>query len=194
MKRRSFLQAVGGAVGTGAVAGTPVSMQAADSTKVNGMPRRLLGRTGQEVSVVGFPGLALTHHEQDECSAGLHKAFEQGINYFDVAPAYGKNGACEIRMGIGLQGLKRDDYFLACKTKMRDKAGAREELERSLGRLKTDYFDLYQMHCLKQPAEVEQALAPGGAMETILEAKREGKVKIVGALYDMKTGAIAFLD
>ena len=145
MKRRSFLQAVGGAVGTGAVAGTSMPTQAADSTKVAGVPRRTLGRLGREVSVVCFPGLALTHHEQDESTAGLHKAFDNGINYFDVAPAYGKNGACEIRMGVGLQGIKREDYVLSCKTKMRDKAGAREELERSLKRLKTDYFDADQI-------------------------------------------------
>ena len=180
MKRRSFLQAVGGAVGTGAVAGAAVSTTAAQPAKVAGVPRRVLGRTGREVSVVGFPGLALTHHEQDECNAGLHKAFEQGINYFDVAPAYGKNGACEIRMGIGLQGIKRDDYFLACKTKMRDKAGAREELDRSLDRLKTDHFDLYQLHCLQTREHVLDALGPGGAMETILEAKKEGKIRAIG--------------
>ena len=180
MKRRSFLQAIGGAVGTGAVAGAAESMQAAEPTKVAGVPRRVLGRTGQEVSVVGFPGLALTHHQQDESTAGLQKAFENGINYFDVAPAYGKDGACEIRMGIGLQGIDRDDYFLSCKTKMRDKAGAREELERSLDRLKTDYLDLYQLHCLKTREDVLTALGPGGAMETIIEAKQRRKVRAIG--------------
>ena len=180
MRRRSFLQAVGGVVGTGAVAGAAASTEAAKPDKVAGVPRRVLGRTGREVSVVAFPGLALTHHEQGECTAGLHKAFERGINYFDVAPAYGKNGACEIRMGVGLQGIKRDDYFLSCKTKMRDKAGAREELERSLDRLKTDHFDLYQLHCLQTPEHVTQALGPGGAMETILKAKEEGKVRAIG--------------
>ncbi len=179
MKRRSFLQAVGGAVGTGAVVAAAPT-EAAEPTKVAGVPRRVLGRTGQEVSVVAFPGLALTHHEQDESTAGLHKAFENGINYFDVAPAYGKNGVCETRMGVGLQGIKREDYFLSCKTKMRDKAGARGELERSLDRLKTDYFDLYQLHCLVTPEEVSEALAPGGAMETILEAKKEGKIRAIG--------------
>jgi len=180
MKRRSFLQAVGGAVGTGAVAAAPVSTRAVEPTKVAGVPRRLLGRTGREVSVVGFPGLALMHHEQDECTAGLHRAFERGINYFDVAPAYGKDGACEIRMGIGLQGIARDDYFLACKTRMRDKAGAREELDRSLNRLKTDHFDLYQLHCLQTPQHVLTALGPDGAMETILEAKEQGKIRAIG--------------
>ena len=85
-------------------------------------------------------------------------------------------------MGIGLQGLDRSKYFLACKTKKRDKEGAREELEHSLKLLKTDHFDLYQLHHLVRPAEVKQALGPGGAMETILKAKEEGKIKYIGFL------------
>lgn len=194
MKRRSFLQVVGGAVGTGAVAGvSSASARQTAPASVAGVPRRILGRTGRAVSVVGFPGLALTHHEQDECTAGLRNALEQGINYFDVAPAYGRDGKCEISMGIGLEGVKRDDYFLACKTRMRDKDGAREELQRSLKRLKTDHFDLYQLHCLKRPEEVAQVLAPGGAMETILEAKKQGKVRAIGFSAHTTKAALAAL-
>jgi len=149
------------------------------SPAVEGLPRRALGRTGERISIVGFPGLSLIHGEQAECTTAIQGAFDRGVNYFDVAPAYGK-GDAEIKMGAGLQGIDRSQYFLSCKTKVRDKAGAREELERSLQRLKTDHFDLYQFHCLKTPEEVQQALGPGGAMETILEAKKEGKVRFVG--------------
>ena len=144
------------------------------------MPRRELGRTGLKVSVVAFAGLALTHYEQKECTAGVHKAFDKGLNYYDVAPAYGQDGACEIKLGVALQGLKRSDYILACKTKARDKDGCRQELERSLTRLKTDYFDLYQLHHLVKPEDVKKALGPGGAMETILKAKEEGKIRGIG--------------
>jgi aryl-alcohol dehydrogenase-like predicted oxidoreductase len=144
------------------------------------MPRRRLGRSGPEVSVVAFAGLALTHYEQEECTAGVHRAFDRGLNYYDVAPAYGRDGICEIRLGVALQGLKRSDYVLTCKTKARDKDGCRQELERSLTRLKTDYFDLYQLHHLVQPEDVTRALGPGGAMETILKAKEEGKVRGIG--------------
>jgi aryl-alcohol dehydrogenase-like predicted oxidoreductase len=179
MKRRVFLKAVGGAAGVAAL-GVP-SVFGADEIieRVAGVPRRSLGRTGQKVSVVGFPGLSLVHCEQAEATAALHKAFERGINYYDVAPAYG-NGVCETRMGIGLQGLDRGKYFLACKTKKRDAEGCRKELEHSLELLKTDHFDLYQLHHLVRPAEVKQALGPGGAMETILKAKEEGKIKYIG--------------
>jgi predicted aldo/keto reductase-like oxidoreductase len=183
MKRRSFLKVVGGAAG-GCALGVD-SILAADGpeaqteVKPSALPRRTLGRTGQRISIVGFPGLALTHYDQARCTDGLHKAFERGVNYFDVAPAYG-NGQCETKMGIGLQGLDRSRYFLACKTKMRTKDGARKELETSLRLLKTDHFDLYQMHHLVKPDEVKQALGPGGAIETFLKAKEEGKVKYLG--------------
>jgi predicted aldo/keto reductase-like oxidoreductase len=146
---------------------------------VAGLPRRVLGRTGQKLSVIGFPGLALINYDQERGTAALRDAFERGVNYFDVAPAYG-NGQCETKMGLGLQGLDRGKYFLACKTKKRDKDGARQELENSLKLLKTDHFDLYQMHHLVQPAQVKQALGPGGALETFLKAKEEGKIKWIG--------------
>jgi predicted aldo/keto reductase-like oxidoreductase len=132
------------------------------------------------VSVVGFPGLALSHCSQDESDEGIRDAFEKGVNYFDVAPAYGEDGECEIKMGIGLQQLDRGQIFLASKTKMRDREGARKELERSLRRLKTDHLDLYQLHHLWDPADVEKVLGPGGAMETVLKAREEGKIRHVG--------------
>jgi len=101
------------------------------------------------------------------------------VNYFDVAPNYG-NGDAEIKMGIGLQGMDRSKYFLACKTHKRDKAGAQVELERSLKRLKTDHFDLYQLHHLVRPSEVKEVFGPDGAMDVILKARDEGKIKYIG--------------
>lgn len=117
--------------------------------------------------------------EQSLYTAAVRNAFDRGLNYYDVAPAY-ENGRCETRMGVGLQDIQRDKYFLACKTKRRDKDGCREELEQSLKLLKTDYFDVYQLHHLVQPDDVKKALGPGGAMETILKAKEEGKIRAIG--------------
>jgi predicted aldo/keto reductase-like oxidoreductase len=180
MKRRTFLKTVGAAAGAAATLGVP-RMLAADrpARSAAPLPRRNLGRTGQKLSVVGFPGLSLIHYPQDQCTTALHDAFERGVNYFDVAPASG-NGECQTKMGIGLQGLKRSKYFLACKTKQREAAGARKELEQSLAALKTDHLDLYQLHHLVQPAQVKKALGPGGAMEAILKAREEGKIKYIG--------------
>jgi predicted aldo/keto reductase-like oxidoreductase len=157
------------------------------------MPRRVLGRTGQKVSIVGFSGLALTHGDQQQGTAAIHSAFDKGVSYFDVAPAYG-NGDAEIKMGIGLQEIDRSKIFLACKTKMRDKDGARKELERSLERLKTDHFDLYQMHHIRTPDEVKRAIGPGGAMETFLKAKEEGKVRYFGFSAHTTRGALEAMN
>lgn len=186
MERRLFLKGVGGVAGgvalpAGVLRGseTPESKPTSPSAETHGLPRRPLGRTGVSISTVGFPGLALIHYDQKECNAGIHKAFDEGVNYFDVAPAYG-NGQCETKMGIGLTGLDRSRYFLACKTKKRDRDESRKELEQSLRLLKTDYFDLYQMHHLVRPEEVKQALGPGGAIETFLKAKEQGKVRYLG--------------
>lgn len=175
MKRRSFLHAMGGAAGA-TMLGT---VAAADAPAAEAAPRRPLGKTGLNIFPAGFPGLALIHTEQDGATEVLHRAVDQGVNYFDVAPAYG-NGDAELKMGIGLEGIPRDKYYLACKTQKRDKEGARAELERSLERLKTDHFDVYQLHCLRTREEVQEALGPSGAMETILQAKEEGKVRFIG--------------
>ena len=199
MERRSFLK-VAGVAAAGSAIGVPPAVAAETSTsiytseKVSGLPRRMLGRTGEKVSVVGFPGLALSHYDQHRCNAGLRDAHYRGVNYFDVAPAYGRDGDCEIKMGIGLQGLDRSKIFLACKTKMRDKEGCRMELERSLKRLKTDHFDLYQLHHIRRPDEVEQALGPNGAMETILKAKDEGKIRFIGFSAHTTKGALAAMN
>jgi aryl-alcohol dehydrogenase-like predicted oxidoreductase len=189
MKRRVFLQTVGGAAGL-AVLGVP-NVLAADepSEKVEGLPRRPLGRTGMKVSVVGFPGLALAKIDQEKCTTALHKAFDRGLNYYDVAPNYG-NGDAEIKMGVGLRGLDRSQYLLSCKTHKRDKAGAQMELDRSLQRLKTDYFDLYQLHHLVTPAEVKQGFGPDGVMEAVLKAKEQGKLKYIGFSAHTTKGAL----
>jgi predicted aldo/keto reductase-like oxidoreductase len=192
MKRRVFLKTVGGAAGA-ALAVPTMLAQDAFSDKVADLPRRPLGRTGQKLSVVGFPGLGLIHDDQQKCTAAVHAAFEKGVNYFDVAPAYG-NGQCETKLGIALEGLDRSKYFLACKTKKRDAAGARQELENSLKMAKTDHFDLYQLHHLVRPSEVKEALGPNGALEAILKAKEEGKIKYIGFSAHTTKAAIAVMQ
>ncbi len=197
MKRRSFLAGVSGALGTGVVGSQSIRGQdheAPAAGEVRELPRRVLGKTGAEISVVGFPGLALRHHEQKECTEGIHKAFDQGVDYFDNAPAYGRDGECEIKMGVGLQGIDRSKIYLSCKTRLYDKKGAQEELDRSLKRFKTDYFDLYQLHCLRRPEEVEEAMGPGGAMEVILKAQQDGKVKHIGFSAHTTKAALAAMN
>jgi predicted aldo/keto reductase-like oxidoreductase len=179
MQRRSFLKLVGGVTGGLAAGWAPLGQAEPVVSVEKGMPLRALGKTGLKISIVGYSGLALRQDPQEKCNAAVHRAFERGVNYFDVAPAYG-DGDCEIKLGIALQGLERKQLYLACKTKARDKEGCRLEFERSLSRLRTDYFDVYQLHHLVQPADVKKALGPGGAMETILKAKEKGQVRFIG--------------
>ena len=184
MKRRTFIKVAGAMAGSGMFRVHPVlaSEGEAAGAHTGVMPLRPLGRTGWKVSVVGFSGLGLRNYKDEEqqvCTAEIRKAFDRGLNYYDVAPAYGK-GVCEKRMGIGLEAIERSRYFLACKTKRRDAQGCREELEGSLKLLKTDYFDVYQLHHLVTRDDVKTALGPGGAMETILKAKEEGKIRAIG--------------
>jgi predicted aldo/keto reductase-like oxidoreductase len=140
------------------------------------LPRRPLGRTGEELSIIGLGGVALTDETQETADTLVREAIDHGINYFDVAPSYGN---AEDRLGPALASYRKG-IFLACKTLRRDRAGAAEELSQSLKKLRTDHFDLYQLHALSKTEEVEEVFAPGGAMETFVQAKKEGKVRFLG--------------
>ena len=194
MKRRTFLKTVGTAAGSLAAGFTPAFADPADPSRqliphASGLPRRVLGRTGQAISIIGFPGLALARVTQEEANAAVRTSFEKGMNYFDVAPAYGR-GKAETTMGPALQGVPRDQIFLSCKTQKRDAAGAMQELEQSLTRLKTDHFELYQLHVMSTVAEVKQAFGPGGAIETLVKAREQGKVRWLGFSAHTKEAAL----
>lgn len=140
------------------------------------MDYRTLGNTGRVVSVVGFGGLVVKGTTDAEAARIVEEAFQRGIRYFDVAPTYGD---AEEKLGPALQPY-RDEVFLACKTTCRDAAGAREELHRSLQRLRTDHVDLYQLHALNTEDELRQVLGEGGAMEAFAEAREQGLIRHVG--------------
>lgn len=140
------------------------------------MERRPLGRTGQELSIIGFGGIVVMNATNEEAAARVGAAIDGGINYFDVAPSYGN---AEQMLGPALAPY-RDQVFLACKTGKRDRAGAEEELAGSLERLQTDHFELYQLHALSTMDELDQAFAPGGAIEAFTAARDAGKVRWLG--------------
>ena len=100
---------------------------------------------------------------------------------------------CPAAARPGLKALPAE-CFLACKTLERDAAGAAKELKQSLKLLKTDHFDLYQLHALSDVEEVEQAFGPGGAMETILKAKQDGKIRYIGFSAHSEEAAHAAMD
>lgn len=155
------------------------------------VPRRRF-KSGVELSVIGFGGMIVVGLAQKEANQVVADAVSQGINYFDVAPQYGE-GEAEEKMGPALQPY-REDVFLACKTLQRDAQGAREELDRSLRRLRTDHFDLYQFHAIVTMEEVERIFGPGGAIETFIRAHEEGKVRFIGFSAHSAEAALAMMD
>jgi aryl-alcohol dehydrogenase-like predicted oxidoreductase len=144
------------------------------------------------LSVIGFGGIVVMGMEQKEADRTVAEAVERGINYFDVAPSYG-NGEAEEKLGPALE-PHRKNVFLACKCERRDAEGARQQLEQSLKRLRTDHFDLYQFHAVGSMKDVEQILGPGGGGEMFLKARQEGKVRYLGFSAHNAEAALALMD
>lgn len=135
-------------------------------------------------------GLVVDGLPQDRANRIVKRSVEAGVNYFDVAPTYGN---AEQKLGPALEPY-REEVFLACKTHHRDAEGAREDLENSLRRLRTDRFDLYQFHGVSDMEDVEKILSPGGAGEVFRKARREGKVRFLGFSAHAEKPAIELID
>ncbi len=140
--------------------------------------------------MIGFGGIVVKDVTPEDASNYVSEAIDRGVNYFDVAPTYGN---AQQRLGPALKPY-RAKCFLACKTTKRDAAGAQAELEQSLKLLQTDHVDLYQLHAITTREDVEQAFAKGGAMETFLAAKKQGKVRYIGFSAHSELAAHMALD
>lgn len=188
MDRRDFLKK--GTVAAGLAASEGVLSPVGASATPGAFPKRALGKTGVELSIIGFGGIVVTDTSPSFASNIVAEAFDRGINYFDVAPTYGN---AEERLGPALEPY-RQRVFLACKTQKRDKDGAAAELENSLKLLRTDHFDLYQLHALTKMDELDKALGPGGAMETYVAARKAGKIRFIGFSAHSVETALAAID
>lgn len=174
MKRRNFIR--NSALGTLALTIPAIRSFGNNFSADYNLPRRVLGKTGEKLSVIGFGAIMLNDNPQDFANELVAKAYELGVNYYDVAPNYGN---AQEKLGPALKPYRKN-CFLACKTHERGAEGAQRTLEDSLKKLETDYFDLYQLHALSSVDQVNQVFGPGGAMETVVKAKKEGKIKHVG--------------
>jgi aryl-alcohol dehydrogenase-like predicted oxidoreductase len=153
--------------------------------------RRHFGKTGDELSVLGFGGVIVMGATAEDSANHVAEAIDRGITYFDVAPFYGN---AQEMLGPALAPY-RDRSFLACKTRERTAEGAQRELEESLQLLQTDHFDLYQLHSLQNVEDdVNVALGPGGAMETIVRARDAGKIRHIGFSAHTQEAAHAAMD
>jgi aryl-alcohol dehydrogenase-like predicted oxidoreductase len=187
MERRAFLKQV--AITAAAVASSS-QLKASTKTPANPIARRALGRTGEHLSIIGFGGIVVMDETTGEASNIVAEAVDRGINYFDVAPSYGN---AQERLGPALAPY-RNKSFLACKTEGRKKDDSRAQLEESLRLLKTDHVDLYQFHALTKMTELDTVLGPGGAMETMEAAKKEGKIRFIGFSVHSAETALAAMD
>jgi aryl-alcohol dehydrogenase-like predicted oxidoreductase len=134
------------------------------------------GRTGHASTRVVFGAAALGRLRQERADEVLEQLLAAGVNHLDTAAMYGES---ELRIGPWMA-EHRSRFFLATKTGVRDGAGARAELERSLERLQVDSVDLIQLHNLVEPDEWEVAHGPGGALEALVAARDEGLVRHIG--------------
>jgi aryl-alcohol dehydrogenase-like predicted oxidoreductase len=140
------------------------------------MERRPLGSTGEDLSVVGFGGILVMNVEPTEAASLVAEAVDRGVNYFDVAPSYGN---AEERLGPALV-PHRSQVFLACKTQKRTAAEATVELHASLERMRTDHFDLYQLHAMTTRDDLETATGPGGVLAALVAARDQGQIRHIG--------------
>ena len=194
MKRREFLEALTATaalpLATGAATAAPPSpsdkpvepttLERPKETVRGEMRYRPLGRTGEEVSLIGLGG----HHigrqkEEKESIAIIRAAIDAGINFMDNCWDY-HDGGSEVRMGKALQDGYRKKVFLMTKIDGRTKKAAAEQIDQSLQRLQTDVIDLMQHHEVIRLEDPDRIFAEGGAQEAVLAAKKAGKVRFIG--------------
>ncbi len=189
MDRRDFLRK-GTAAASLAASQEILQVAAAKDVATQPIPKRRLGKTGVDLSIIALGGVAVMDTEQSFANSLVAEAFDRGINYFDVAPSYDN---AQERLGPALEPYRRR-VFLACKTLERGREGAAAELEQSLKLLRTDHLDLYQLHALTKMEDLEKALGPGGAMETFVAARQAGKIRFIGFSAHSVETALAALD
>jgi predicted aldo/keto reductase-like oxidoreductase len=169
----------------------PASLSGLERTFEAGkLERRALGRTGERLSIIGFGGIVVMNATTQEASSRVAEAIDRGVNYFDVAPSYGN---AEDMLGPALE-PHRKNVFLACKTTERSREGALRELERSLRKMRTDHFDLYQLHAVTTREDVDRIFAGGGALEACVSARKAGKVRFLGFSAHSVEASLALIE
>ena len=177
MDRREFIKTSAIAASTAFLSNKLANTMSYGDNSMSKLHKNSLGKTDRKLSIIGFGGIVVMNADPAVAAKAVADAYEKGINYFDVAPSYGD---AEIKLGPALKPY-RDNIFLACKTAIRDKAGAKQELDNSLKHLETDHLDLYQLHALTDvEKDVKAAMAKDGAIQTFLEAKKAGIIKYIG--------------
>jgi aryl-alcohol dehydrogenase-like predicted oxidoreductase len=186
--RRTFLKTTGAL--TAAVIGSAtlprLSAETApapsDSSPAASMPTRNLGKTGYKVGIFSLGGqAALEHpHNEDAAVAIIEKALDLGVNYIDTSSIYGGPERWSEQYVGKVMKARRNQAFLATKTKERSREGSMRMLETSLKLLQTDHIDLWQLHDIGTESDIDEIFAKGGAMEALLAARDQKIVRYLG--------------
>lgn len=173
--RRYFLE-----LAAATVAAAGMTQRAWTAGSKNDIPYRILGQTGERVSVIGLGGYHLGKQaDPQESIRIIRSALDEGINFLDNCWDY-NDGESEVRMGKALRDGYREKAFLMTKIDGRDKTTAAKQINQSLQRLQSDHVDLLQFHEIIRDSDPDRIFAAGGALEAVLEARKMGKTRYIG--------------
>ncbi len=176
--RRMFLKILAGVSAGITLAGTTLAETKVSDRLGYVLPKRKLGRTNEFVTMLGTGGFHVGWTTERDAQEVIEASMEGGIRFFDTAESYA-DGTSEIRYGKYLTPKYRDLIFLTSKSTGKDAKTVIEHLEGSLRRLKTDHLDLYQVHAISTPEDVESRIQLG-VLDVLLKAKEEGKIRYLG--------------
>jgi len=176
--RRNFFKTLAGLTAGITLTGTAFGKQTDNDRLGEVLPKRKLGRTGEYVTMLGTGGYHVGWTTERDAQEVIEASLEGGVRFFDTAESYSK-GISEERYGKYLTPKYRDLIFLMTKTTGPDAKTVQEHLEGSLRRLKVDQIDLYQVHSIRTPDDVDSRIQ-NGILEVLLKAKEQGKIKYLG--------------
>jgi aryl-alcohol dehydrogenase-like predicted oxidoreductase len=173
MDRRDFLK-------TAAATTVVTSLGSKLYGAADSVPQRVLGHTGEKVSLIGIGGYHIGKgSDEQESIRIIRTALDSGVNFLDNCWDY-NGGVSEIRMGKALRDGYRQKAFLMTKVDGQTSQAAKQQLEESLRRLQTDHIDLLQFHEVIRETDPARIFAEGGSMEAALAARKQGKIRYIG--------------
>lgn len=182
INRRDFLKALAATTSSLAIAPSLAAQNKTEGHQRDRLgellPQRRLGATKEAVTMLGVGGAHIGRMEEREAQRVIETALERGVRFFDTAESYQK-GDSERRYGRFLVPKYRDVVFIMSKTLGRDADTARQQLEGTLRRLNTDHLDLWQIHSVTDPQDVDRRLE-SGVLNVLLEAQKQGKTRYIG--------------
>jgi uncharacterized protein len=176
--RRTFLKSMAGLTAGLSLGSASFGKNTENDRLGEVLPRRKFGQTGDYVTMLGTGGFHIGWTTERDAQEVIEASLEGGVRFFDTAESY-SSGRSEERYGRYLTARYRDLIFLMTKTTGNDAKTVREHLEGSLRRLKVDQIDLYQVHSIRTPADVDSRIE-NGVLDALLKAKEEGKIRHIG--------------